>query len=157
MDSATTPPSSLMAVNFKFWIRRPELILDRAKYEAWKQFHPGSPWWCPETVRTLNSLLNRSMRLLEFGTGRSTIWLSKRCRHLTAVEHDAKWFAKVNCILEENNLHNVDLILAPLDHSICVPEQETSTPFRRTSQYWTEYRLHRWTAQSSMGHIERIA
>jgi len=68
------------------------------------------------------------MRIVEFGTGRSTIWLAARCEHLMAIEHDSHWYRKVKDKLAKNNLTNVDLRLIPLDHAIGEPEKEIYDP-----------------------------
>ncbi len=44
----------------------------------------------------------------EFGSGRSTLWLARRCAHLISVEHDPVWHAKVAEVLAEQEITNVD-------------------------------------------------
>ncbi len=38
---------------------------------------------------------------LEFGSGRSTIWLARRIKQLTSVENDPGWYTKVKELLQE--------------------------------------------------------
>jgi predicted O-methyltransferase YrrM len=77
--------------------------------------HPDYPWLTPEAVRLLTSMLRRSDRGAEFGSGRSTIWFAERVGHLTSVEHDKLWHQRVSARLRELGLANVDYILAPRD------------------------------------------
>jgi hypothetical protein len=44
----------------------------------------------------------------EFGSGRSTLWLARRCAHLTSVEHDEAWYSKVSEALTSRGVTNVD-------------------------------------------------
>ena len=63
----------------------------------------------------LESLLLPSDVGLEFGSGRSTIWLARRVRFLTSVEHDAGWHALVRKQLDGSCLSNVDYLFRPMD------------------------------------------
>ena len=47
-------------------------------------------------IEHLITLLDRGdMRVLEFGSGYSTLWLANRCQ-LTSVEHDRSWFHAIS-------------------------------------------------------------
>lgn len=49
------------------------------------------PWMKAEEIALLESLLTSSDHVLEFGSGRSTFWLSQRVAKVTTIEHDAAW------------------------------------------------------------------
>lgn len=70
---------------------------------------PSAPWLHPEAVTRLETLLGPEMRVLEHGSGGSTLWLAERVRQVTAVECDPEWYAKVQALAPAN----VRLILAP--------------------------------------------
>ncbi|MBU4153157.1 MAG: class I SAM-dependent methyltransferase [Proteobacteria bacterium] len=44
---------------------------------------------------------------VEFGSGRSTLWLAKRMRHLTSVESDSVWYEKVRSLIHSAGLSSV--------------------------------------------------
>lgn len=55
-----------------------------------------------EAIKFLENLLKRKAdaKVLEFGSGGSTIWLSKLTKNLTSIEHDGRWFNQV-----KNQIH----------------------------------------------------
>lgn len=52
---------------------------------------------------------------VEFGSGRSTLWLARRCAHLTSIEHDQVWHEKVSQVLIQQKITNVDYRCHPED------------------------------------------
>lgn len=68
------------------------------------------------------------MRILEFGSGRSTSWFARRVGQVASIEHSSQWFARVQADLSRERLSNVDLRLIPLDHNETAPEQEHYNP-----------------------------
>ncbi len=52
-------------------------------------------------------MLRSSDICAEFGSGRSTLWLARRCAHLTSVEHDEQWHAKVSRTIAAEGITNV--------------------------------------------------
>ena len=54
---------------------------------------PKNPWLHPDAIAYLQSILEPNYRVLEFGGGGSTIWLSKRVKHVTTCEPDEEWFS----------------------------------------------------------------
>ena len=65
------------------------------KLAWWQRRNPDAPWLTPDAVGILESWLKPSDRGIEWGAGRSTIWLGKRVQSLLSVEPDAAWFAEV--------------------------------------------------------------
>lgn len=51
----------------------------------------------------------------EFGAGRSTLWLARRCAHLISVEHDTAWQARVSGTLTDAGITHVDYRCHPRD------------------------------------------
>lgn len=111
-----------------FWVRRPGRLLHRLRYWAWERMNPDKPWMCPGTIAFCQNHLSPSMRAVEFGSGRSTLWFSKLVGRLTSVEHDAKWHEQVQLLLAENNAANVTYLHVPLDHPASQPEQDDYSP-----------------------------
>lgn len=77
--------------------------------EAWRRRHPTAPWINRYGVHVLDELLRPSDNVVEFGSGRSTVWLSRRVAHVVSVETDVGWYKNV---AKETNDPTVDLRLA---------------------------------------------
>ncbi|HCR2161481.1 TPA: class I SAM-dependent methyltransferase [Enterobacter asburiae] len=86
-------------------------------------FRHKSPWINYSALKIIEKSLSKKMRCLEFGSGYSTYWLSKRCSHLVSIEHDPLWFNRVGKILRAENVKNVELLFcrehdySRVDHS----------------------------------------
>lgn len=77
--------------------------------------HPDAPWLTAEAVRLLDTMLRPSDTGAEFGSGRSTLWLARRCAQLTSVEHDESWHASVSAALARAGITRVDYQCHPRD------------------------------------------
>ena len=75
--------------------------------------NPGLPWFTPQAVEFLQDFLLQTDAGLEFGSGRSTLWFARRVQHLTSVEHNPEWSARVTTSLSKQKITNVDLIHQP--------------------------------------------
>ncbi len=112
----------------RFWLSQPVLAFHRVRYWCWEKLHPEYPWLCPGTIRFLGRHLTRSTRALEFGSGRSTVWLAGLIGHITSVEYDRRWFARVQALLEKKKFTNVDYRHLPLEHPAMEPERPDYEP-----------------------------
>jgi SAM-dependent methyltransferase len=97
--------------SFGHWT--PRYIVSRIAEKNYYRTHPDLPWLTRTANEMLSTYLSPADSGLEFGSGRSTLWFARRVAHLTSVEHDATWHAKVTQMLKENNLSNVDYQLHP--------------------------------------------
>lgn len=63
----------------------------------WPQAADGTsiPWMSYPAIAFLDTLLDPTLRLFEYGSGGSTSWFADRVGSVTAVEHDQEWLAKV--------------------------------------------------------------
>lgn len=95
-------------MNIKFWISNPTKVISRIKYFSWELMNPDKPWWCPGTVDFCVKFLKPNMEGLEFGSGRSTVWLAGKVAKLVSVEHHPMWYEKVKNDLSEMKRKNVD-------------------------------------------------
>ena len=110
--------------------RHPKYTLRRLGYFVYERLHPGEPWIAQDAVAFCDRNLDRTMRGLETGSGRSTAWFAKRLKHLTSVEHDRAWYEKVEKRIR--HLENIDYRYVPLDH----PEGEpTRAEYEQTPRY----------------------
>jgi hypothetical protein len=69
---------------------------------------PYLPWVPFAVIRELKLILNKESHILEYGSGRSTIWLAKRSHSVISIEGYQPWYEKVSTILRKLNLQNVD-------------------------------------------------
>ncbi len=111
----TQPQAPGLVRRYRHWT--PRYTYHRARQALYDLAHRDDPWLTPEAIRLLESLLRPSDRGIEFGSGRSTLWLAGRVAALTSVEQDKKWHASVSAGLRERGLDNVDYILAPVNDS----------------------------------------
>ena len=71
------------------------------------------PWWNLRATERLDTLLasRSSPRVFEFGSGASTVWLSKRAATVISVEHDDQWAR----IVRQHVNERVELRVVPPD------------------------------------------
>ena len=93
----------------------PRYLRDRTIQAVYFRLHPNAPWIAPRGVRILDGLVSSHSMVFEFGSGRSTLWLARRARHVVSVEHDPVWFDRVKMLLTSASVANVDLhLVSPL-------------------------------------------
>jgi predicted O-methyltransferase YrrM len=96
--------------SFRHWT--PRYIFNRANEILYQRSEPDHPWLTRNANELLNTLLIRSDRGLEFGCGRSTIWLARRVGVLISVEHNRRWYEKVMRLIQQEGLNGkVQLLL----------------------------------------------
>ena len=80
------------------------------------------PWLTTGSIEFLEQyfLENKNPKVLEFGSGSSTVWFAQRTKNLTSIEHNENWHDIVKKKLSEMDNTTVNLILKerPYD-SIC--------------------------------------
>ena len=86
----------------KHWT--PRYFKDRFLLEIFYRTNLKSPWLTKEATKILDSRLKPTDLILEFGSGRSTVWFAKRVKKVTSVESNHVWIKKVQRILERDGL-----------------------------------------------------
>ncbi|MBA7648114.1 hypothetical protein ES703_55894 [subsurface metagenome] len=71
------------------------------------------PYLSGNALNFLESVIKKSDRILEFGSGGSTIWFAKNAGSVVSFEHNPDWYKAVKNRFEELNLNNVDLRFEP--------------------------------------------
>ena len=69
---------------------------------------PYLPWIPLAVIGVIGQILNARSHVLEFGSGRSTIWYARRAGSVVSVENDLGWFRRVSELLERLRIVNVD-------------------------------------------------
>src|SRR5947209_7779421 len=93
----------------------PRYIINRARVWVHERRHPELPWLTATAVALLDTLLRPDDVGIEWGSGRSTVWFARRLKHLTSIESDTAWYARVKAQLAEKNIQNVTYKLLPVD------------------------------------------
>jgi len=89
-----------------------------AKLNKWvfERRFPDAPWLSESAVYLLDSWLRPMDRGIEWGVGRSSVWLASRVAHLTSVESDRAWYEQTERLLRTKGVHDkVDLYYVPVD------------------------------------------
>ena len=100
-----------MSRTFRHWTLR--YLFDRITEKAYRRAHPGVPWIAPAAVEFLEGYLKPTDEMLEFGSGRSTLWFAERVRHITSVEHNPDWHRQISSKITEKGLTNISYFLHP--------------------------------------------
>lgn len=78
-----------------------------AIYDATELMRLDVPWWTFAAIDRVEGWIaarNGQVRALEYGAGASTIWLARRCAHVTSVEHDEGFHALIRPQLQHDNV-----------------------------------------------------
>jgi len=60
------------------------------------------PWVTYPFIAFMQSRLNNTLTLFEFGSGNSTYWYADKVKTVTSVEHDVEWYEKIKPHLPQN-------------------------------------------------------
>jgi len=91
----------------------PRYFVCKMRRAGYRKKYPDTPWFNRRAIAILSSMLKPSGTGLEWGSGSSTTWLAQRLCHLTTVEHNSVWYARVRSRLAELGLMNVTCVLCP--------------------------------------------
>lgn len=93
----------------------PRYVVNKLRYLVHLRRYPDQPWLTRQANQLLYSLILATDVGLEFGSGRSTLWLARRARRVTSVEHDPKWHEMVSRQLVQSGISNVDYLFRERD------------------------------------------
>lgn len=96
--------------NFAGW-RRVVLHAPPALFSALLRtmvdYRPSQPWIGYDAIGFFSGFLGRDSRVLEFGSGMSTVWYARHAGRVCSVERLEPWYLKVRDILEDRHCSNV--------------------------------------------------
>lgn len=85
-------------------------ILNRNAFVRGREvFQLGIPWLTCGAIIAIEDIINKEMKVLEFGSGGSTIFWAANCKSVKSYETNDKWYNLVKTKTE--GLKNVELIL----------------------------------------------
>ncbi len=73
------------------------------------------PWWSFSAIRKLDKHLNHNHRVFEWGSGGSSVFLARRCKEITTIEHDPDWFELVEKTMTALKIHDSQLFLREIN------------------------------------------
>ncbi len=88
----------------------PRAVLDYTKRVA-LDIHPDAPWLTYNVVERINEIIRPDWKVIEFGSGRSTLWYAGRVEFVHSIEHDREWFEFLSAKIENKGIRNVRLDL----------------------------------------------
>ena len=98
-----------------------------------------------QALAFIESLLTPEFTVFEYGSGGSTIFYSKRVRHVISVEHDTNWFSLVRSALAEERVSNCDCCLIPPQHT-AKPSGSSEDPeaYCSSDQLYADYSFYNY-------------
>ncbi len=112
-----------MGRTYKHWSF--QYLFDRLVEKNYRRRNPQVPWLAPAAVEFLDGYLRKTDNMLEFGSGRSTLWFAHRVNHITSVEHNPDWYAKIETKIKELSMVNITYILQPKQDD-SIPAKESN-------------------------------
>lgn len=93
----------------------PQMV--RAAHDAFeaRSSLSAAPWMSHHEYLLLAGYLPRDGKMLEWGSGGSTILNSAFVKELWSVEHNRQWCGQVQCLLRALNITNVRYVCSPVD------------------------------------------
>ncbi|HJT98186.1 MAG TPA: hypothetical protein VJ696_07700 [Rhodanobacteraceae bacterium] len=101
--------------SFRFWLGSQFAIHDAAELARM-----DVPWWTLPAIDAVEKWIaarEGKVRVFEYGSGASTVWLARRCEHVVSVEHDARFARIIGPMLPSN-----------AELRVIAPELAVSTP-----------------------------
>lgn len=92
--------------SIKHWT--PRYVVARLREMVYQRRNGDLPWLTEEANRFLQAYLLPSDVGVEFGSGRSTLWLASHVGRLVSVEHDKEWHRQIAEALMQKQVLNVD-------------------------------------------------
>jgi len=76
------------------------------------------PWLTEGAIEFLDDYFKKkpNAKVLEFGSGASTIWFAKKTKNFVSIEHDAKWYRTINSKLKAMGAWQVKYRYIPLPY-----------------------------------------
>lgn len=88
-------------------------IANRIAWYFYERRNMDKPWLTPRSTEILSTLLLPTDLGVEWGSGRSTLWLAGRLNHLTSIEDSKDWYSRIKQRLSNEDITNVTYHYAP--------------------------------------------
>lgn len=71
------------------------------------------PWWAWGATRFVASRITRNDKVLEIGSGYSSLWLARRCREVRSIEESPEWKEMVEKLATASGIGNLTVTVRP--------------------------------------------
>lgn len=115
--------------SIKHWT--PRYIVNRLNLWLYERRFPDRPWLNRIAISILMNYIKETDTGLELGSGRSTLWFSKRVLKLISVEHDHAWYKKVSNRLTEDKIINCLYHFCPPESGMISEDEEINSTYVR--------------------------
>jgi predicted O-methyltransferase YrrM len=85
-------------------------------------WRPTLPWLGYRAIRRLERLIQPDWKIVEFGSGMSTLWFSQRCSQVVSIENDKAWYDRMGEALRIRGVTNVEYKLKSVEQFSCLDE-----------------------------------
>jgi hypothetical protein len=82
-------------------------------FRLYRRISPHTPYYTPGAIKIIEKLLNKTSKVFEWGSGKSSLWFSKRVGEYICVEHDQLWFDEILRHFKEKNIQNAKIRYVP--------------------------------------------
>lgn len=100
----------LICLGFSSSLCSQEIIIQPDYWTGTECLKNGVPWQVPSSIYKEDENCRSSDLVLEFGTGGSTVFFAKRCKHVISIETNPDWALAVDSYLKKLGLDNVEII-----------------------------------------------
>jgi len=80
-------------------------------------YRVAMPWISYSAISVLKQHLDKTSRVLEFGSGMSTIWYAQHAGHVCSVEDNKEWYEKVQELIQDREIQNIDYLFADTEET----------------------------------------
>ena len=127
----------LAHVNLKY-------IFNRLSEIAYQKKNPLNPWLTPKSIEILDSLLEKNDIGLEFGSGRSTLWIANKVKYIHSVEYKKEWYDIISTQIKNKkilrNKINIKLLKEKNDYIKLIKSfKDESLDFCLVDSIWRDY------------------
>lgn len=88
----------------------PRYIMSRMAWSSYQRRNPDAPWLTQAMIEFLKGYLRPTDTLVEFGSGRSTMWLARHVGRMISIEHHKAWHAKITGEMTAQGVKNIEYL-----------------------------------------------
>lgn len=109
-----------MAIKTRFHTEKGKLLPAKSLANAPRSFiqalsritlhaYPKLPWMPFSAIKEFEQLIKPTWKVVEVGSGMSTIWFASRCSQIISIEASEDWYEKLSEIVKQEGFKNIDL------------------------------------------------
>jgi len=116
----------------------------KLNYRLFKNKHKETPWIAQEAILFLQKELDKTMKVLEYGSGFSTLFYARTAGHVVSVEHNKEWYDLISAEFAKRNADNINYVYIPRNNPETFSDAELKNKFPElkdfeTSRHYGDY------------------